>query len=141
MAGSPALQSPPAKVNALEARLDTLQHIDCRYEGTSLASQQQRPDPAQRLFGDPFSKTTGTAPYAIGDDRRVLDLARTIAPDRSQPLLLRKAPLNLIGRHGEAADLTVLRVCGDDPFTESRTYTPGRPLEDQTYPEFIYSEW
>jgi RHS repeat-associated protein len=29
----------------------------------------------------------------------------------------------------------------NDPLTETRTYTLGKPLDDQTYPDFIYSEW
>ena len=70
--------------------------------------------------------------HAIGEDPGVLDLARTIAPDHSQPLLLRKAALNLIGRHGTSQDLTVLRLCSRESPRLSQAGEPAaRALQDR----------
>ena len=73
-----------------------------------------------------------TALHAIGENPGVLDLARTLAQDRSQPVILRKAAVNLIGRHGDAQDLTVLRLCSQESQRMAQAGKPAaRALEDR----------
>lgn len=74
--------------------------------GSSFARGRAMVEDASR----PVDVRVGTL-HVIGDDPAVLDLVRVIAPDRSQPVILRKAALNLIGRHGQSRDLDVLRRC------------------------------
>ena len=58
--------------------------------------------------------------------------ARAIAPDRSQPTILRKASLNLIGRHGDPTDLTVLNLCSRERPRLSQAGKPAaRTLQDR----------
>lgn len=62
----------------------------------------------------------------------VLDLARSLAGDRNQPVILRKAALNLIGRHGEARDLGVLRLCSRESARLAQAGEPAvRSLNDR----------
>lgn len=70
--------------------------------------------------------------HAIGDDSRVLGLARTIAVDRSQPVILRKVALNLIGRHGDQEDLAALRQCSKESPRLAQAGEPAaRSLENR----------
>ena len=73
-----------------------------------------------------------SALHAIGDDSRVLGLARTIAVDRSQPVILRKVALNLIGRHGDQEDLASLRQCSKESPRLAQAGEPAaRSLENR----------
>lgn len=51
-----------------------------------------------------------SALHSAGDDPQCLDLSRTIAADPAEPVLLRKAAMNLIGRHGGDEDIELLQA-------------------------------
>jgi hypothetical protein len=73
-----------------------------------------------------------SALHTIADDPGVIELARRIASDPAQPIILRKVAINLIGQHGEASDLPVLRQYGQESPRLAQAGTPAvRMLEER----------
>ena len=97
----------------LVMRLYALQHIGCRYDAASPASQQRLRDLVQRLLADSSSKTTGTALVlwrrwensAEPGRTSTFDLSQAIAADAARPVDVRVTALHAIGGDPRVLDL------------------------------------